>query len=57
MSYSFTLIDDYDTVYFAHCYPYTYSQLCLSLRSFENDANNRLKLRRKVLCQTVAGNK
>ena len=20
-------LDDYDTVYFSHCYPYTYSQL------------------------------
>lgn len=26
-------LDDYDNVYIAHCYPYTYTQLCRYLKS------------------------
>lgn len=28
---------DGDNIYFAHCYPYTYSQLCRYLKRIEND--------------------
>lgn len=51
------IVDDYDTVYIAHCYPYTYSQLCKSLKMLENDKSNGSKFRRRTLCQTIAGNK
>ncbi len=49
--------DDYDTVYFAHCYPYTYSDLCTFIKSVEEDPVKKNRLKRKVLCQTIAGNK
>ncbi len=29
---SLFIVDDYDTVYIAHCYPYTYTKLQLYLR-------------------------
>lgn len=50
-------IDDYDTVYFAHCYPYTYTDLCRYLTNLEEDPDRKTKIRRKPLCQTIAGNK
>jgi hypothetical protein len=45
-----------DTVYFAHCYPYTYTDLRRYLDSLTNDPNKRTRIRRKSLCQTMAGN-
>ena len=50
------LSDDYDTIYMAHCYPYTFTQLLKYLRNIESDPNKRSKVQRKVLCQTIAGN-
>jgi cytosolic carboxypeptidase protein 2/3 len=47
---------DYDTVYMAHCYPYTYTQLQRFLRGIENDPHKRNRYQRKTLCQTIAGN-
>lgn len=47
---------DHDTVYMSHCYPYTYSQLGRFLSGLEKDGYKRSKIRRKVLCQTIAGN-
>ncbi|KAL4508114.1 hypothetical protein ABPG72_021487 [Tetrahymena utriculariae] len=47
---------DNDTVYFAHCYPYTYSQLCRYMRLVENDPSKRNRVKRKTLCQSIAGN-
>lgn len=49
-------LDDYDTVYIAHCYPYTYTKLQLYLRDIENDPKRKHLVQRKTLCQTVAGN-
>jgi hypothetical protein len=46
-----------DTVYFAHGYPYTYTDLCRYLNELENDPRKKEKVRRKILCQTNAGNK
>lgn len=45
-----------DTVYFAHGYPYTYTDLCRYLTELENDPRKRDKMRRKTLCLTDAGN-
>jgi cytosolic carboxypeptidase protein 2/3 len=54
--YPHTHADDGDTVYIAHCYPYTYSRLQGFLREIENDPKKRHLVQRKTLCQTVAGN-
>ena len=46
---------DGDTVYFAHSYPYTYSDLCSHIKKvciYEN----KDKIRRTVLCKSLAGN-
>mmetsp|Transcript_13479 Transcript_13479/g.11544 ORF Transcript_13479/g.11544 Transcript_13479/m.11544 type:complete len:495 (+) Transcript_13479:437-1921(+) len=47
---------DHDTVYLAHCFPYTYSDLNQYLRSIEEDPIKKNKFRRRPLCQTIAGN-
>jgi hypothetical protein len=47
---------DYDTVYFAHCYPYTYTDLCTYLRTLTADPKKKQKIKTSVLCQTAAGN-
>ena len=44
-----------DTVSFAHCYPYTYSDLCDFIKRVCT-YQNKDKVRRTVLCKTLAGN-
>ena len=49
------VIDDDDTVFFAHCYPFTYSDQC----NFINKVctfQNKDKIRKTVLCKSLAGN-
>lgn len=41
----------------AHCYPYTYTDLCTYIKSIEEDTFRKSRIRRKPLCQTIAGNK
>ena len=55
---TFTLIAKHnmDTIYVAHCYPYTYTDLCQYLNRTMADSKKRNKIRRKTLCQTIAGN-
>ena len=53
--FNFNNVDDLDTVYFAHCYPYTYSDLCDYIKKVCNFANKD-KIRRTVLCKSLAGN-
>ena len=48
-------IDDLDTVYFAHCYPYTYTDLCEFIKK-TCSYQNKDKIRRTVLCKSLAGN-
>merc|ERR1719440_1593402 len=43
-------------VYFSHCYPYTYSDLQLDLKEFEQDPTISRLFRRRKLCETLAGN-
>jgi hypothetical protein len=50
-----TFIDDNDTVYLAHCYPFTYTDLCELIRKVCT-YQNKDKIRRTVLCKTLAGN-
>ena len=55
---TFSLQFDYDgdTVYFAHSYPYTYTDLCRYLSKLESDPQAKNRFRRKMICQTNAGN-
>lgn len=43
-------------VYFAHCYPYTYTKLQKYLLSLQKDPDRNRNLKRRVLCKTIAGN-
>ena len=54
--YPLSYPDDNDTVYIAHCYPYTYTRLQGFLKQIEADPARKHLLQRKNLCQTVAGN-
>ena len=47
---------DADTVYLAHCYPYTYSDLMDLLRSLQEDPVRQAFIRQCTLTQTLAGN-
>lgn len=47
---------DFDVVYFAHCYPYSYTDLQSDLRRLESDPNMSRRFRRRKLCDTLAGN-
>ena len=49
--------DDHDTVYIAHCYPYTYTRLQKYLKTLENDSVKKHRFQRKFLCLTESGNK
>lgn len=56
LTFCITSKHDYDTIYIAHCYPYTYTDLCKYLNKLLSDTKKRNKVRRKTLCQTIAGN-
>lgn len=56
LTFKLTCKHDFDTVYVAHCYPYTYTDLCKYLNKLMSDSKKRNKIRRKTLCQTIAGN-
>ena len=45
-----------DTVYFAYSYPYSYSDLQYDLEAIETDPLKKIHLRRRTMCQTLAGN-
>lgn len=42
-------------VYFAHCYPYTYTDVC-ALVNNTCTFSNKDKIRKTVLCKSLAGN-
>ena len=48
--------DDNDTVYFAHCFPYSYSDLVRYLSKLAIPANRNI-VRKVTLAKTTAGNK
>ena len=56
LAFTFTF-DSPGTVYFAHCYPYTYSDLQSYLLSLEQDERVAKLLKRTLLCKTVCGNR
>lgn len=43
-------------VYFAHCYPYTYTKLQRFLLSLQRDPDRSAHVKRRILCKTIAGN-
>ncbi|XP_078346337.1 uncharacterized protein LOC144631703 isoform X2 [Oculina patagonica] len=58
--YSLTWTCDFpnadDTYYFAHCYPYTYTDLQEYLQNLRNDPVRSRICKQRVLCRTLAGN-
>lgn len=46
---------DNDTVFFAHCYPFTYSDQCATLNKVCT-YSNKDKVRKTTLCKSLAGN-
>ena len=47
---------DKDTVYLSHSYPYTYTDMQRYLNALEADPKRKNRMRRRTLCQTIAGN-
>lgn len=47
---------DCDTVYLAHCYPFSYRDLQQHLDELETDARRRKLIKRRVLAKTIADN-
>ncbi|KAJ3050567.1 Cytosolic carboxypeptidase 2 [Rhizophlyctis rosea] len=45
-----------DTVYFAHCYPYSYTDLQRYLYNLKQDSVKSLLFRHRVLCNSLGGN-
>ena len=56
LSFSYTFQGP-DTVYFAHCFPYTYTRLQNYLLALERDTRIATFIRRKMLCCTLANNR
>lgn len=56
LTFSVQFPHDFDTVYFAHSYPYTFSDLQRYLLKIESDSRTREMFQRKLLTQTLAGN-
>lgn len=55
LSFELKFKHDNDTVYFAHCYPYTYTNLVEDVKKWCS-FQNKDKIRKTVLCKTLAGN-
>ena len=55
LTFEFTAAYDNDCVYFAHCYPYTYTDVC-QLVNRTCTFGNKDKVRKTVLCRSLAGN-
>merc|ERR1719379_338635 len=56
LTFTVSFNHDGDTVYFAHCFPYTYTDLQLYLKELEADPKRSQRFRRRKLCETLAGN-
>ncbi|KAF5401936.1 Cytosolic carboxypeptidase 2 [Paragonimus heterotremus] len=57
LTWTFEFPYSQDVVYFACCYPYTYSQLRDYLTNLERNPKVRRLCQQQVLCETLAGNK
>lgn len=56
LSFSYTFTSP-DTVYFAHSFPYTYTDLQLYLEELDNKESISSIFSHRILCETLAGNK
>ncbi|XP_075711946.1 cytosolic carboxypeptidase 3 isoform X2 [Rhinoderma darwinii] len=56
LSWTFGFPHNGDTCYFAHCYPYTYSNLQDYLAGIANDPERSKYCKIRVLCHSLAGN-
>ena len=56
LTWTVTFAHDRDTVYFAHCYPYTYSDLQDYLNDIQNDPIKSKFCRQRLLCRSLASN-
>ncbi|XP_075131409.1 cytosolic carboxypeptidase 3 [Leptodactylus fuscus] len=56
LSWTFRFPHTGDTCYFAHCYPYTYSNLQDYLAAIANDPERSGYCKIRVLCHSLAGN-
>jgi CDGSH-type Zn-finger protein len=45
-----------DTCYFAHCYPYSYTDLQNDLKALKSDPQRNTLFRHTILCKSLAGN-
>ena len=57
LTFTHTFTQNNDMVYFAHCFPYTYSDLCDDLTRIERDRFSQNFVNRSTLCRTLAGNR
>lgn len=57
LTFTYTFDHSEDTVYFAYCYPYTYSELQEYLDTLEARQETYNFVTRKMLCRTIAGNR
>jgi murein tripeptide amidase MpaA len=55
LTFTHTFDYDKDTVYFSHCFPYTYTDLTEDLSRIERFSNTIMT--RATLCRTLAGNR
>ncbi|XP_059144845.1 cytosolic carboxypeptidase 2-like isoform X5 [Physella acuta] len=56
MTWTIKFKHNHDTVYFSHCYPYTYTDLQNYLLELTNDPIKSRICKQRVLCRTLAGN-
>ena len=56
LTFTFEVAHDNDVCYFAYSYPYTYTNLQNYLNNLEKDKVRSQYLRRRVLCNDLAGN-
>lgn len=57
LTFTHTFDSTDDSVYFCHCFPYTYSDLCEDLQQIECRPNAQNYFHRTVLTRTLAGNR
>jgi hypothetical protein len=57
LTFTFTFDHSEDSVYFAYCFPYAYSDLQDYLDSLEANVDTFNFVTRKLLCRTLAGNR
>jgi hypothetical protein len=57
LTFTYTFQQPGETVWFAHCYPYTYTDLQQYLKTIDENLALRPFCKRRLLCQTLAGNR